>query len=255
MSKFILKVIDVKHWNENLFSFKIERPKEFKFKSGEFVMIGLSSFEKPLLRAYSICSPNWDNKLEFYSIIVPDGPFTSKLKDIKIGDEIILMSKSTGTLILDALKPANRLFLFSTGTGFAPFASIIRDPETFEKYSQVYITHTCRNLRELQYSQLIVNECNQNPILKEFTSNKLHFYKTTTQEISKYNGRITNKINDKSFFCDLKITELNSNTDCIMICGSLNFNDELKEILISKHFLEGATNKPGTFVLEKAFVG
>ena len=147
MSKFLQKVIDVKHWNLNLFSFKIERPKDFKFKSGEFVMIGLPSFEKPILRAYSICSPSWDDVLEFYSIIVPNGSLTSKLKNIQINDKIVLMSKSTGTLILDALKPAKKLFLFSTGTGFAPFASIIRDPETFEKYDHVYVTHTCRNLR------------------------------------------------------------------------------------------------------------
>ncbi len=255
MSKFLQKVIDVKHWNLNLFSFKIERPKDFKFKSGEFVMIGLPSFEKPILRAYSICSPSWDDVLEFYSIIVPNGSFTSKLKNIQINDKIVLMSKSTGTLILDALKPAKKLFLFSTGTGFAPFASIIRDPETFEKYDHVYVTHTCRNLKELQFSEMIVNECLNNQLLSEFTLNKLSFYKTTTQEKSQFNGRITNKIKDKSLFNDLGIKDFNCETDCVMMCGSLDFNNELKEILLSKSFIEGATNRPGTFVLEKAFVG
>ena len=255
MSKFLQKVVDVCYWNTNLFSFKIERPREFKFKSGEFVMIGLPGFEKPILRAYSICSPSWEDTLEFYSIIVPNGPFTSKLKDIQINDKIVLMSKSTGTLIIDALKPAKQLFLLSTGTGFAPFASIIRDPETFEKYDHVYITHTCRNIKELRFSEMIVNECLNNNLLKEFTLNKLSFYKTTTQEKSQFNGRITDKINDKSLFNDLGIKDFNYRTDCVMMCGSLEFNNELKEILLSKNFSEGATNNPGSFVLEKAFVG
>ena len=255
MSKFLQKVLSVTHWTTNLFSFQIERPKDFKFKSGEFVMIGLPDSEKPILRAYSICSPSWDEKLEFYSIIVENGPLTSKLKNIKINDEIILMSKSTGTLILDALKPAKRLFLFSTGTGFAPFSSIIRDPETYDKFEKIIITHTCRFKNELHYSEKIIYECRTNEILKSFIENRLIYYKTTTQEISEYNGRITNNIQDKSFFIDLNLDSLNSSTDCAMLCGSLDFNNELKNLLIEKNFEEGATNKPNTFVLEKAFVG
>ena len=255
MSKFSLRVLSVTHWTDTLFSFQIERPKDFKFKSGEFVMIGLPDNEKPLLRAYSICSPSWDDKLEFYSIIVENGPLTSKLKNIKINDEIILMSKSTGTLILDALKPAKRLFLFSTGTGFAPFSSIIRDPETYEKFEQIIVTHTCRLKNELHYSEKIINECLNDEILKSFIENKLIYYQTTTQDKTKYYGRITNKIHDKSFFNDLKLDELNNSTDCVMLCGSLDFNNELKNLLIGKNFNEGATNKPNTFVLEKAFVG
>ena len=255
MSKFLQKVLSVTHWTDNLFSFQIERPKDFKFKSGEFVMIGLPDSEKPILRAYSICSPSWDEKLEFYSIIVENGPLTSKLKNIKINDEIILMSKSTGTLILDALKPAKRLFLFSTGTGFAPFSSIIRDPETYEKFEQIVVTHTCRFKNELHYSEKIIKECLNDEMLKSFIENKLIFYKTTTQEISEYNGRITNNIQNRSFYNDLKLTDLNFLSDCVMICGSLDFNNELKNLLIEKGFQEGATNKPNTFVLEKAFVG
>ena len=255
MNKFLQKVLSVTHWTNNLFSFQIERPKDFKFKSGEFVMIGLPDSEKPILRAYSICSPNWDEKLEFYSIIVENGPLTSKLKNIKINDEIILMSKSTGTLILDALKPAKRLFLFSTGTGFAPFSSIIRDPETYDKFQHIILTHTCRFKKELNYSEKIINECFKDEILKSFIENKLIYYKTTTQDITDFNGRITSKIQDKSFYNDLKLAELNFSTDCVMICGSLDFNNELKRLLIDKGFEEGATNKPNTFVLEKAFVG
>ena len=255
MSKFSLKVLSVTHWTDTLFSFQIERPKDFKFKSGEFVMIGLPNSDKPILRAYSICSPSWDEKLEFYSIIVENGPLTSKLKNIKINDEIILMSKSTGTLILDALKPAKRLFLFSTGTGFAPFSSIIRDPETYEKFEQIIVTHTCRLKNELHYSEKIINECLNDEILKSFIEDKLIYYQTTTQDKTKYNGRITNKIQDKSFFNDLKLDDLNFLNDCAMLCGSLDFNNELKNLLMEKGFNEGATNRPSTFVLEKAFVG
>ena len=255
MSKFLQKVLYVKHWDTNLFSFQVERPKDFRFKSGEFVMIGLPDLQKPILRAYSICSPSWDNILEFYSIIVEDGPLTSKLKHIKTDDKIILMSKSTGTLILDALKPAKRLFLFSTGTGFAPFSSIIQDPETYEKFEKVILTHTCRTKSEQKYSENIINSCFNNEMLREFIGEKLTYYKTTTKENSNFNGRITNKIKDKSFYNDLKISELDSQDDCIMICGSLDFNNELKDLLLNKGFDEGATNKPGTFVLEKAFVG
>ena len=255
MSKFLQKVLSVTHWTTNLFSFQIERPKDFKFKSGEFVMIGLPNSDKPILRAYSICSPSWDEKLEFYSIIVENGPLTSKLKNIKINDEIILMSKSTGTLILDALKPAKRLFLFSTGTGFAPFSSVIRDPETYDKFEQIIITHTCRYKNELRYSETIINKCLNDEMLKSFIDNKLIYYKTTTKENSEYTGRITNNIQNKSFYTDLKLDDLNFSTDCVMICGSLDFNNELKNLLIQKGFQEGATNKPNTFVLEKAFVG
>ena len=144
MSKFLLKVLSVTHWTDTLFSFQIERPKDFKFKSGEFVMIGLPNSEKPILRAYSICSPSWSEELEFYSIIVKNGPLTSKLKNIKIGDEIIMMPKSTGTLVLDAIKPGKRLFLLSSGTGFAPFAALIREPETYERFENIIIS--CRRM-------------------------------------------------------------------------------------------------------------
>ena len=250
------KVLSVSQWTENLFSFKITRPKEFKFKSGEFVMIGLPGKDnKPILRAYSICSPNWSDELEFYSIIVENGPLTSKLKNIKINDEIILMTKSTGTLILDALLPGKRLFLFSTGTGFAPFASIIRDPEAFEKFEKIIVTHTCRNIKELDYSQSIINKCKTNDVLQELTNDKLIYYQTTTREESLSFGRITNKIIDNSMYKDLKIEPINSKSDRVMICGSIEFNNDLKKILLNLDYKEGATNKPGEYVIEKAFVG
>ena len=250
------KVLSVSHWTKDLFSFKVQRPSNFKFKSGEFVMIGLyDDFQKPILRAYSICSPNWSEELEFYSIIVENGPLTSKLKNIKKDDEIILMTKSTGTLILDALKIGERLFLFSTGTGFAPFASLIRDPETYEKFDKVILTHTCRTKNELNYSSQIVNECKNDELIREFVNEKLIFYQTTTREESTYNGRITDRINNNCFYKDLNIQKINFNNDRAMICGSLEFNNEFKNLLLDLNFVEGATNKPGDFVVEKAFVG
>ena len=257
MSKFsknFQKVTQVKHWTENLFSFRITRPKSFKFRSGEFVMIGLlDSDDKPTLRAYSICSPSWSEELEFYSIIVKDGPLTSKLKNIKIGDEIIMMPKSTGTLVLDALKPGKRLFLLSSGTGFAPFAALIREPETYEKFESIIITHTCRMIAELSYSKSIIQECMNDELIKEFINYKLLSYHSTTRENYIFNGRITELISSHKLFNDLKINSI-SPDDRFMFCGSMGLNNDLKKIMIENNFHEGANNYPGEFVLEKAFV-
>lgn len=258
MSKFeknYQKVTYVKHWTDNLFSFKITRPASFKFRSGEFVMIGLPDISgKPILRAYSIASPSWSEELEFYSIIVENGPLTSKLKNIKINDDIILMPKSTGTLVLDALKPGKRLFLISSGTGFAPFASLIREPEAFEKYENVIVTHTCRTIKELEYSKEIIKECKNDELIKEFISNKLITYHSTTREYYENQGRITDLILNKTIFNNLKIEEITSN-DRVMLCGSMGLNNDLKEILSNLKLNEGANNNPAEFVLEKAFVG
>ena len=258
MSKFeknYQKVTYVKHWTDNLFSFKITRPASFKFRSGEFVMIGLPDISgKPILRAYSIASPSWSEELEFYSIIVENGPLTSKLKDIKINDDIILMPKSTGTLVLDALKPGKRLFLISSGTGFAPFASLIREPEAFEKYENVIVTHTCRTIKELEYSKEIIKECKNDELIKDFISNKLITYHSTTREYYENQGRITDLILNKTIFNNLKIEEITSD-DRVMLCGSMGLNNDLKEILSNLKLNEGANNNPAEFVLEKAFVG
>ena len=258
MSKFsknFQKVTFVKHWTENLFSFRITRPKSFKFRSGEFVMIGLlSNVNKPILRAYSICSPSWSEELEFYSIIVKDGPLTSKLKKIKIGDEIIMMPKSTGTLVLDALKPGKRLFLLSSGTGFAPFAALVREPETYERFESIIVTHTCRNITELSYSQNIIQECKSNELIKEFINDKLLSYHSTTRDSFIFNGRITELLSSNKLFDDLKINSISSD-DRFMFCGSMGLNNDLKKIMLKNNFREGANNYPGEFVLEKAFVG
>ena len=258
MSKFsnnCHKVTLVKHWTKSLFSFRIKRPQSFKFRSGEFVMIGLPNKEdKPILRAYSIASPSWSEELEFYSIIVKDGPLTSKLKNIKINDEIIMMPKSTGTLVLDALKPGKRLFLLSSGTGFAPFASLIREPETYEKFETVVVTHTCRTVPELAYSQQIIDESNNNKIIKDFVESKLISYHSTTRESFVNNGRITELISTNKIFNDLNIDNISSH-DRFMFCGSMGLNNDLKAIMVKHNLQEGANNNPAEFVLEKAFVG
>ena len=255
VSKNFQKVTYVKHWTENLFSFRITRPQSFKFRSGEFVMIGLTdSDNKPILRAYSICSPSWSDELEFYSIIVKDGPLTSKLKNIKIGDKIIMMPKSTGTLVLDALKPGKRLFLISSGTGFAPFASLIREPETYERFENIIVTHTCRLVTELSYSQNVIQECKKNELVKEFIDNRLLSYHSTTRDDYIFNGRITELILSNKLFDDLEINSI-STDDRFMFCGSMGLNNDLKKIMEKNNLSEGANNHPGEFVLEKAFVG
>ena len=217
-------------------------------------MIGLlDNDDKPILRAYSICSPSWSDELEFYSIIVKDGPLTSKLKNIKIGDEIIMMPKSTGTLVLDALKPGKRLFLLSSGTGFAPFAALIREPETYERFESIIVTHTCRMTAELSYSQSIIQECKNDELIKEFIDNKLLSYHSTTRDNFIFNGRITELISSDKLFNDLKINSISSD-DRFMFCGSMGLNNDLKNIMLKSNFHEGANNHPGEFVLEKAFV-
>jgi len=249
-------VTAVKHWTDRLFSFRVTRPQSLRFRSGEFVMIGLLGENgKPLLRAYSIASPSWDEELEFYSIKVPDGPLTSKLQNIKVGDDIILKTKPVGTLVLDALIPGKRLFMLSTGTGFAPFASLTRDPETYEKFEQVIVTHTCRDVNELEYSKNLIGSLPNDPLIGEFVGNNLLYYPTTTREDSPNKGRITTLMSSGKLFEDLSIEGLNPETDRVMLCGSMPFNVDVREILEAKGFEEGANSKPATFVLEKAFVG
>jgi len=188
-------VTSVHHWTDRLFSFRVSRPQSLRFRSGEFVMIGLLDERgKPLLRAYSIASPSWDEELEFYSIKVPDGPLTSKLQHIQPGDQIILRPKPVGTLVLDALLPGKRLWFLATGTGIAPFASLMRDPETYEKYEQVVMMHTCRTVAELEYGRQLVEGLRDDPLIGEFVGDKLKYYPTTTREEFHHMGRITDNL-------------------------------------------------------------
>ena len=259
-------VTAVTHYTDYLFSFRVTRPASLRFRSGEFVMIGLmgdphpeTGKQKPLLRAYSIASPSWDEELEFYSIKVADGPLTSKLQHIKVGDEIILKPKPVGTLVHDALLPGKRLYFFATGTGFAPFASLLREPDTYEKYDEVIITHTCRNVDELTYGRDLIAGLKSDEMMIELLGAenlaKIRYYPTTTREQSAKMGRITTLIENKELFADLGVPPLSPDTDRAMVCGSLAFNLDIKALLEKAGLHEGANSEPGQFVIEKAFVG
>ena len=249
-------VTQVKHWTDRLLSFRVTRPQSLRFRSGEFVMIGLlGETGKPLLRAYSIASPAWDEELESYSIKVPDGPLTSRLQHIKVGDEIILRPKPVGTLVHDALLPGKRIYFLSTGTGFAPFASLLREPETYEKYEQVIMMHTCREVAELEYGRQLVESLKDDPLIGEMVGDKLKYYPTTTREAFHHMGRVTDNLVSGKVFEDLGLPKMNPEEDRAMVCGSLAFNVDVKAILESFGLVEGANSDPKQFVVEKAFVG
>ncbi len=253
------KVTFVQHWTDRLFSFRVTRPASMRFRSGEFVMIGLMGDNgKPLLRAYSIASPSWDDELEFYSIKVPDGPLTSKLQNIVEGDEIILRPKPVGTLVHDALLPGKRIWFFATGTGFAPFASLLRDPQTYEDYDEIIITHTCREAGELAYGHDLIESIRKDEMLAELMgegfADKLRYYPTTTREQSAKMGRITDLMRSDEVFEDLGLPALSPETDRAMICGNLAFNLELKELLEGYGLVEGANSNPQHYVVDKAFL-
>ncbi|MBO6775602.1 MAG: ferredoxin--NADP reductase [Marinibacterium sp.] len=253
-------VTQVKHWTDRLFSFRVTRPATLRFRSGEFVMIGLLGDNgKPLLRAYSIASPAWDEELEFYSIKVQDGPLTSRLQHIQPGDQIILRPKPVGTLVHDALLPGKRLWFFATGTGFAPFASLLREPETYENYDQVIVTHTCRDVAELEYGRQLIEDIRKDELLAELIgegfADKIRYYPTTTREESPKMGRITTLLADGTVFADLGIDAIKPETDRAMVCGSLAFNVDMKDTLEGFGLREGANSEPMEYVVEKAFVG
>ncbi|MGR3493028.1 MAG: ferredoxin--NADP reductase, partial [Shimia sp.] len=214
-------VTEVEHYTDRLFRFRTTRPASLRFRSGEFVMIGLmgdphpeTGKQKPILRAYSIASPSWDDELEFYSIKVQDGPLTSKLQHLKAGDQVILRPKPVGTLVHDALLPGKRLWFFATGTGFAPFASLLRDPETYERFEQVIVTHTVRDVAELTYGRTIIDHIRTDEMFAELIGadnlKKLHYYPTTTREESAKMGRITTLLKDGTVFSDLGIDQINA---------------------------------------------
>ena len=259
-------VTAVTHWTDRLFSFRVTRPASLRFRSGEFVMIGLMGDPHPdtgkvklLLRAYSIASPAWDDELEFYSIKVQDGPLTSRLQHIKVGDEIILRPKPVGTLVHDALLPGKRIWFFATGTGFAPFASLLREPETYEKFDEVIITHTCRDVAELEYSRKLIADLQADEMMQELIGAdhlaKIRYYPTTTREQSPKMGRITTLLEDETLFADLGIEGIDVETDRAMVCGSMGLNTDIKVILERFGLEEGANSDPKHYVIEKAFVG
>jgi len=258
-------VTEVKHYTDRLFSFKCTRPASLRFRSGEFVMIGLmgdpdpkTGKQKPLLRAYSIASPSWDEELEFYSIKVQDGPLTSKLQHIQQGDEVILRPKPVGTLVHDALLPGKRIWFFATGTGFAPFSSLLREPQTYQDYDEVVITHTCRTVGELTYGAEIIEGLKTDELLNEVIGDgfwkKIKYYPTTTREDSPKMGRITDLMRSGEAFEDLGVAPINPEHDRAMVCGNLAFNLEIKDMLEGYGLEEGANSDPKTYVVEKAFL-
>ena len=251
-----VKVTAVTHWTDKLFSFQTNRPPSFRFQSGEFAMIGLADNDgKAITRAYSIASPHWDDYLEFYSIIVPDGPLTLRLRHIQIGDDIILRPKTTGTLNLARLRDGKRLYLLATGTGFAPFASLIRDPETYERFDEVILVHGCRAITDLGYSQKIVADSRAHPLIGEMVTAQLHYVPSVTRENFTQTGRITTLLADGKLASTLALPPLDADFDRIMICGSIGLNQDIAAQLLAKNFQEGNLSSPGDYVIERAFVG
>jgi ferredoxin--NADP+ reductase len=251
---FAETVTTVKHYTDRLFMFRMTRPPAFRFRSGEFVMIGLPG-PKPVWRAYSVACPAWDEEIEFYSIKVPDGPLTSQLQKIRPGDTVWMKKKPTGTLVLDALLPGKRLWLFSTGTGVAPFASLIREPETYEKFDQVILTHACREVAELAYGFEIVAAAKADELVGEEATAKLVHVPAATREPFVRGRRITDMMEDGSLYAELGVPPLNPATDRGMICGSMAMLKDFKAMCERAGLTEGSNSAPGQFVVERAFVG
>lgn len=247
-------VLSVHHWTDRLFSFTTTRNRSFRFRNGQFSMIGLPVDGKPLLRAYSIASPNYDDKLEFFSIKVPDGPLTSRLLHIVPGDKIIIGQKATGTLLLDNLLPGKHLYLLGTGTGLAPFLSLIRDPETYEHFEKVVLVHGTREVAELAYADMIEKELPEDDFLGDYVRDKLVYYPTVTREPFRNRGRITELLESNQLTDDIGLPALDPENDRIMICGSHALNTDLVSILTQRGFVEGSSGAPGSYVVEKAFV-
>ena len=247
------RVLSVHHWTDRLFTFTTTRDASLRFSNGHFTMIGLRVNDKPLLRAYSIVSANYEEHLEFLSIKVPEGPLTSRLQHIQVGDSVIVGKKPTGTLLIDYLLPGKRLYLLSTGTGLAPFMSIIRDPATYDAFDQVILVHGVRQADELAYHDLVVEHLPKHEFLGEMIAQKLLYYPTVTRESYRNMGRVTDLMANGNMFTDLNLPHLDAAHDRVMLCGSPAMLKDLKHMLETWGFNEGSTSKPGDFVIERAF--
>ncbi len=255
MSAFLNEtVLSVHHWTDRLFSFTTTRDPILRFSNGHFTMIGLRVDGKPLLRAYSIVSANYEDHLEFLSIKVQDGPLTSKLQHIKVGDKIVVGKKPTGTLLIDYLLPGKNLYLFGTGTGLAPFLSVVRDPETYEKFEKVILVHGVREVAELAYHDYLTQELPDHEFLGEMVTKQMLYYPTVTREPFRNQGRVTDLIESGKMQADLGLPKFDPATDRAMMCGSPALLKDLKAILEKRGFIEGNTTKQGDFVVERAFV-
>jgi ferredoxin--NADP+ reductase len=244
----------VHHWTDTLFTFKTTREPSFRFINGQFAMIGLFVENKPLLRAYSMVSSNYEEFLEFLSIKVPDGPLTSRLQHLKVGDRIIVGKKATGTLLQDNLTPGKTLYLLSTGTGLAPFMSVIKDPDAYERFEKIVLVHGVRTVGELAYEEFITKDLPENEFFGEMVKDKLVYYPTVTREDFRNKGRVTGLIRSGKLFADLGLPPLNIETDRIMLCGSPAMLAEMREMLDGMNWQEGSTTGAGQYVIEKAFV-
>ncbi len=248
------QVTAVHHWTDRLFSFRTTRDRSFRFHNGHFTMIGLEHEGRPLLRAYSMASANHEEELEFFSIKVPDGPLTSHLQNIQVGDEILVNSKATGTLVMDHLLPGRNLYLIATGTGLAPFMSIIKDPETYERFERVVLTHGCRQVDELAYQRLITAELPGDEYLGEMVRQKLLYYPTVTREKYHNNGRLTDLLRIGKLSADLGLPPVNPDDDRFMICGSPSMLKEICALLDQRGFRESRHGQAAHYVIERAFV-
>jgi ferredoxin/flavodoxin---NADP+ reductase len=247
-------ILSVEHWTDSLFSFTATRDPGFRFQNGQFAMIGLEVEGRPLMRAYSMASANHEDALEFFSIKVADGPLTSRLQKIGRGDIILVGRKATGTLVTGNLIPGKRLLLLSTGTGLAPFASLIKDPEVYENYETIILAHGCRQISELAYGERVVAKLREDEFFAALIENRLIYYPTVTREPFRNRGRITDLIAQGQLFSDLGIGGLDLKTDRVMLCGSPGMLEEFVAMLTARGFVEGSHSAPGHFVVEKAFV-
>lgn len=248
------QVLSVHHWTDTLFSFTTTRDPTFRFLNGQFTMIGMEVAGKPLLRAYSMVSANYEETLEFFSIKVPDGPLTSRLQHLKVGDPILVSRKATGTLIRDNLLPGRNLYLLGTGTGLAPFMSIIKDPETYESYERVVLVHGCRQVAELAYGETITSVLPEDEFIGDLIREKLVYYPTVTREPFRNRGRITDLIESSRLFEDIGARPLDLEADRLMLCGSPQMIADTRSLLEGRGFQEGSMSEPGHYVIEKAFV-
>ncbi len=254
MSKFLEeRVVSVHHWTDSLFSFRTTRDPSFRFRSGEFTMIGIPVDGKPVLRAYSVASAHYEDELEFFSIKVPNGPLTSRLQHLREGDSLIISRKPTGTLVLDNLMPGKHLYLLGTGTGLAPFLSIIKDPETYERFEKVIVVHGVRFINDLAYHEIISTHLPSDEFLGEFVSEKLIYYPTVTREEYRNRGRITAQMTTGKLFSDIGLPPMSIADDRFMLCGSPQMIADLRALLEDRNYSEGNHGEPGHFVVEKAF--
>ncbi|WP_430395327.1 ferredoxin--NADP reductase [Ferrovibrio sp.] len=244
----------VHHWTDTLFTFRTTREPSFRFINGQFAMIGLIVDNKPLLRAYSMVSSNHEDFLEFFSIKVQNGPLTSRLQHLKVGDRIIVNRKPTGTLLQDNLVPGKHLYLLATGTGLAPFMSIVKDPEAYERYDKVILVHGTRTVGELAYQDYITRELLEHEFLGEMAREKLIYYPTVTREAYRNQGRVTDLISSGKLFQDIGLPPLDIAQDRVMLCGSPDMLRDMRAYLDERKWEEGSTTGAGHYVIEKAFV-